>query len=216
MSQLIFDELLNSLCNGSLHNSRKSYKYLTSYRERLSTNQQFWSHFSERHAERHAPRQRRRQARDDARARHGPAALPQVRQDLPLRAHAAHAHGGQAHHLPRLQVRPLRHRGQVPQQPPLAHVAPAPRHLHQGPARGPHARALRPRPRLQAALQGGGEGVAHGAGGPRLAHCAAPQRPAEAGQQPRDAQPEPVPAAALAAPRPPQPLQPPGPRQARQ
>ena len=73
-----------------------------------------------------------REARDDARARHRSAPLPQVRQNLSVRAHPAHPHGGQAHHLPGLPVRALRHGGQVTQLAPLPHVAPAPRHIHQG------------------------------------------------------------------------------------
>jgi hypothetical protein len=73
-----------------------------------------------------------RETGDDARARHGPAPLPQVREDLSVRAHPAHPHGGQAHHLPGLPVRALRHGGQVAQLAPLTHVAPASRHINQG------------------------------------------------------------------------------------
>lgn len=42
-------------------------------------------------------------------------------------------------------MRAVRHGGQVAQLAALAHVAPAPRHLHQGPARAADAHALRPR-----------------------------------------------------------------------
>ena len=56
-------------------------------------------------------------------------------------------------------LRPLRHGGQVEELAALAHVAPAPGHLHQGPPRRPHARTLRRRTRLQAARKVGGEGA---------------------------------------------------------
>ena len=62
--------------------------------------------------------------------------------------------------MPWVPLRPLRHGGQVEELAALAHVAPAPGHLHQGPPRRPHARALRRRTRLQAARQVGGEGAA--------------------------------------------------------
>jgi hypothetical protein len=48
----------------------------------------------------------------------------------------------------RLPLRPVRHRRQVPQLSPLAHVPPAPRNLHQGPTGRPHACSLRRRARL--------------------------------------------------------------------
>ena len=60
--------------------------------------------------------------------------------------------------VPGIPVRAVRHRGQVPELAALAHVAAAQGHLHQGPARRAHARALRRRARLQAALQVGGQG----------------------------------------------------------
>jgi hypothetical protein len=65
------------------------------------------------------------------------------RQNLPVGPHPADAFGGQAHGLSRVSLRPVRDGGQVAQFAALAHVATAPRHQHQGPARRPHARPVR-------------------------------------------------------------------------
>lgn len=61
--------------------------------------------------------------------------FPRCRQDLSVGAHSAHSLGRQAHGLPWVPVRAVRHRGQVAQLTALAHVPPAPRHQHQGLAR---------------------------------------------------------------------------------
>lgn len=97
--------------------------------------------------------------RDDQGAGDGPAAVSQVRQDLPVGAHAAHASGGQAHRVLRVQVRAVRHGRQVQELAALAHVAPAPRHQHQGPAGAADAVQLRPGAGVQPAPESRRQGA---------------------------------------------------------
>lgn len=82
-----------------------------------------------------------------------------MRQDLQVGAHAAHALGGQAHRMLRLQVCAVRHGSQVQELAALAHVAPAPGHQHQGPARAADAVQLRPGTSVQPAPQGRRQGT---------------------------------------------------------
>lgn len=88
-----------------------------------------------------------------------PETVPQVRQDLPFGPHAPHASGGQAHHLFRVQVRAVRHGGQIQKLIALAHVAPAPGHQHQRPARPADALQLRSGTRVQPAPESWSQGI---------------------------------------------------------
>ena len=98
----------------------------------------------------------------DAGPRHGSTPLPEVWQDLSICPHVAHPPGRQAHGLPRLPLRALRHRGQVQELPALAHVSAASRDQHQGPASAADAEPVRPRTGLASSGEGGRQGEPRG------------------------------------------------------
>lgn len=59
--------------------------------------------------------------------------MPEMRQDVSLGAYVAHSSGRQAHGLPGVPLRSVRHGGEVTELPSFAHVATASGHQHERP-----------------------------------------------------------------------------------